>query len=169
MDPHTLASALRERIVTVNRGQPVTDMQTMEERVESGSASSRSMMLLIGIFSATALILAVVGIYGVMAFSVAQRTQELGIRMALGASSSEILRMVIANGLRLALAGVVIGLAASLVLTRLTTSMLFETSATDPATFVGSALLFVAVAALASYVPARRATRINATEALRAG
>jgi len=126
-------------------------------------------MLLIGIFSATALILAVVGIYGVMAFSVAQRTQELGIRMALGASGSEILWLVIGHGLRLALAGVAIGVAASFALTRLTASMLFETSATDPATFAGSALLFVAVAALASYIPARRATRINATEALRAG
>jgi putative ABC transport system permease protein len=169
IDPHTLASALRDKIVTVNRGLPVTDMQTMEERVELGSASSRSMMLLIGIFSATALILAVVGIYGVMAFSVAQRTQELGIRMALGASGSEILWLVIGHGLRLALAGVAIGVAASFALTRLTASMLFETSATDPATFAGSALLFVAVAALASYIPARRATRINATEALRAG
>jgi predicted permease len=169
MDPHTLAPALRERIVAVNRGQPVTDIQTMEERLELGSASSRSMMLLISIFSGTALILALVGIYGVMAFSVAQRTQELGVRMALGASSSEILGMVIGNGLRLALAGIVIGLAASFALTRLTASMLFETSATDPVTFVGSALLFAAVATLASYIPARRATRINPIEALRAG
>jgi putative ABC transport system permease protein len=167
MDPHSLVSALRAQIVAVNRGQPISDVQTMEERLESASAQTRSMMLLIGVFSATALILALVGIYGVIAYSVAQRTQELGIRIALGASSADIFRLVIGNGLRLAVAGTVIGLVASFALTRLMASLLFQTSATDPLTFAGSALVFAVVAALASYLPARRAMRINPTDALR--
>src|SRR5271156_5305694 len=167
LDPHSLVSALRAQIVAVNRGQPISDVQTMEERLELASAQTRSMMLLIGVFSATALILALVGIYGVIAYSVAQRTQELGIRIALGASSADIFRLVIGNGLRLAVAGTVIGLLASFALTRLMASLLFQTSATDPITFVGSALVFAVVAALASYLPARRAMRINPTDALR--
>lgn len=166
-NPHSVASALRAQIVAVNRGQPITDVQTMEERLEAASAQTRSMMLLIGIFSATALILAVVGIYGVIAYSVAQRTQELGIRIALGASSADIFRLVIGNGLKLAAAGIIVGLAGSFALTRLMASLLFQTSATDPTTFVGSAVVFSVVAALASYLPARRAMRINPTDALR--
>jgi putative ABC transport system permease protein len=167
VDPHTVVSALRAQIVAVNRGQPITDIQTMPERLETASAQTRSMMLLIGIFSATALILAVVGIYGVIAYSVAQRTQELGIRIALGASSADIFRLVIGNGLRLAAAGIAIGFAASFALTRLMVSLLFQTSASDPITFVGCAIAFAAVAVLASYLPARRAMRINPTDALR--
>ena len=108
-----------------------------------------------------------VGIYGVIAYSVAQRTQELGIRIALGASSADIFRLVIGNGLRLAVAGIALGLLASIALTRLIVSLLFQTSATDPLTFVGSAIAFAAVAVLASYLPARRAMRINPTDALR--
>src|SRR5580658_6041614 len=167
VDPHSTVSALRAQIVAVNRGQPITDIQTMPERLEAASAQTRSMMLLIGIFSATALILAVVGIYGVIAYSVAQRTQELGIRIALGASSADIFKLVIGNGLRLAVAGIAIGLAASFALTRLMASLLFQTSATDPITFAGSAIAFAVVAVLASYLPARRAMRINPTDALR--
>ncbi len=167
MNPHNLAPELRAQIAAVNAGQPITDVQTMEERLESSSAQTRSMMVLIGVFSATALILAVVGIYGVIAYSVAQRTQELGIRMALGASSADIFRLVVGNGLKLALAGIVIGLVFSFALTRLMVSSLFQISPTDPITFVGSALMFAAVAALASYLPARRAMRINPTDALR--
>jgi putative ABC transport system permease protein len=169
LDPHSLASTLRAQISSVNRAQPVTDVQTMDERLDSGSAPTRSMMLLIGVFSATALILAVVAIYGVIAYSVAQRTQELGIRMALGASNGDIFGLVIGNGLRLALGGILVGLVAAFALTRLMASLLFQTSATDPITFIGSAAIFAAVAVLASYVPARRATRISPTDALRAG
>jgi putative ABC transport system permease protein len=166
-NPHSLASGLRAQIVAVNRAQPITDVQTMEERLETASAQTRSMMLLIGIFSATSLILAVVGIYGVIAYSVAQRTQELGIRIALGATRADIFKLVIGNGLKLAAAGILVGLAGSFALTRLMASLLFQTSATDPITFVGSAIVFAAVAALASYWPARRAMRINPTDALR--
>jgi putative ABC transport system permease protein len=167
MDPHTLTSALRAQVVAVNRGQPITDVQTMQERLDAASAQTRSMMLLIGVFSATALLLAIIGIYGVIAYSVAQRTQELGIRMALGASASDILRLVVGDGLRLALAGIAVGLATSFALTRLMASLLYHTSATDPLTFAASAAVFAAVAALASYLPARRAMRISPTDALR--
>ncbi len=167
LDPHSLAPALRARIAQADPDQPLTEIQTMEERLEKASASPRFTMMLIGIFSATAFILAVIGIYGVIAYSVAQRTQELGIRIALGADKRDILRLVIGNGLALALAGTAIGLAGSLALTRAMSAMLYETSATDPLILTASAALFLTVALLASYIPARRATRIDPTEALR--
>jgi putative ABC transport system permease protein len=124
-------------------------------------------MLLLAVFSVTALILAIVGIYGVIAYSVAQRTQELGIRMALGAGQSDVLRLVVGHGLALTLTGIAIGLAGALALTRLMSSLLYQTSAMDPIAFAVSALLFTVVALLASYLPARRATRIDPTHALR--
>jgi putative ABC transport system permease protein len=167
LNPHSLAPELRAQIGAVHAGQPITDVQTMEERLESSSGQTWSMMFLIGVFSATALILAVVGIYGVIAYSVAQRSQELGIRMALGASGADIFRLVVGNGLKLALAGIFIGLVFSFVLMRLMASLLFQTSPTDPIAFAGSAIIFAAVAALASYLPARRAMRINPADALR--
>ncbi len=145
----------------------MTNIQTLEELLESASAEPRFTMFLLGIFSATALILAVVGIYGVIAYSVAQRTQELGIRMALGAAKGDILRLVIGHGLLLTLSGVAIGTIASVALTRVLSSMLYKTSATDPVIFSGSALLFSVVALIASYLPARRATRIDPTDALK--
>ncbi len=167
LDPHSLASALRAQVAAADPDQPLTEIQTMEERLELASASPRFTMLLIGIFSATAFILAAVGIYGVIAYSVAQRTQELGIRIALGAEKLDILRLVIGSGLALSLAGIAIGLAGSIALTRLMSAMLYETSATDPLILGASAALFLAVALLASYLPARRATRIDPAEALR--
>jgi putative ABC transport system permease protein len=168
LDPHSLASALRAQVASADPDQPLTDIQTMEERLETASAPPRFTMLLIGIFAATAFTLAVVGIYGVIAYSVAQRTQELGIRIAMGAGRSDILRLVIGNGLILTAVGIAIGLFGAIGLTRVMPAMLYETSATDPLTFVISASLFIVVAILASYVPARRATRIDPTEALRA-
>jgi putative ABC transport system permease protein len=167
LDPHSLASALRAQIAGADPDQPLTEIQTMEERLELASASPRFTMLLIGVLSATAFILAAVGIYGVIAYSVAQRTQELGIRIALGAEKFDILRLVIGNGLMLSLVGIAIGLAGSIMLTRLMSAMLYETSATDPLILGASAGLFLAVALMASYVPARRATRIDPAEALR--
>jgi putative ABC transport system permease protein len=124
-------------------------------------------MLLVGVFSVTALILALVGIYGVISYSVAQRTQELAIRIALGASRGDIFSLVIGNGLKLALAGILIGLVASFALTRLMATLLFQTSATDPIAFAASAALFAGVAMLASYLPARRAARVDPIVALR--
>jgi putative ABC transport system permease protein len=166
-DPHGLISAIRRQVSEVDKDQPLTDVQTLEELVGSASQQPCFTMLLLGVFSATALILAIVGIYGVIAYSVAQRTQELGIRIALGADQGDVLQLVVGHGLGLTLTGIVIGLAGAFALTRLMSSLLYQTSATDPIAFGASALLFTAVALLASYLPARRATRIDPTDALR--
>ena len=135
----------------------------MEEQV----GQRRLLVILLGSFARVALLLALIGIYGIIAYSVAQRTQEMGIRRALGAQQSDILRLVVGQGFRLALAGVAIGIAGAFALTRLMTALLFHVSATDPATFAGVALLFLVVALAASYIPARRATRIDPMAALR--
>jgi putative ABC transport system permease protein len=166
-EPHGFASAVRTQILAVNPDQPITDVQTMDERLATSNAQARALTALVGVFSAAAMILAVVGIYGAIAYSVEQRTQELGVRMALGASRAEVLRLVIGDGLRLALLGIAIGVAASFALTRLMTSVLYATSTTDPLTMAGSAVLFVAATVLASYLPARRAMKIHPSEALR--
>ena len=167
-DSHGLISAVRGRVASVDRDQPVTFVQTMEERLESSSAQPRFMMFLLGVFSATAFILAMVGIYGVIAYTVAQRTQEFGIRMALGAARTDIFRLVVGHGLSLTSIGLLTGFAASVAFTRVMSTLLYETSATDPITFGASAALFMGVALIASYLPARRATRIDPTGALRA-
>ena len=139
----------------------------MDELLESGAAQPRFTAFLLGTLSATALLLAIVGIYGVIAYSVAERTQEMGIRIALGAERMDILRLVLRQGLLLALSGIAIGLAASLALTRLLGSLLYRVSVTDPVTFAAGATLFAGVALLASYLPARRATRVDPMIALR--
>jgi putative ABC transport system permease protein len=166
-DPHGLISAVRSQISAIDKDQPVTNVQTLEEVLEWASAQPRFTMFLLAIFSAIAVILAIVGIYGVIAYTVAQRTQELGIRMALGAAKGDILRMVIGHGLLLTVSGVLIGLIASVALTRVLSSMLYQTSTTDPLVFSSSTALFLVVASIASYMPARRATRIDPTDALR--
>ena len=168
LDPHILVSDVRNQIAAADRDQPVTGVMTMEEFLETQSQQSRFATVLLGSFSGIAFILAVIGIYGVIAYSVAQRTQEMGIRIALGARKADILRLVIGHGVALTGIGIVIGLIASLAATRLMTSLLFQTSATDPLTFLTSAAIFLLVAFVASYVPARRATRIDPTTALRA-
>ncbi|HMC61976.1 MAG TPA: ABC transporter permease, partial [Candidatus Solibacter sp.] len=156
-DPHAFVSAVRARVLSIDADQPVTAVQTMEELLETGAAQSRFTASLLGALSGTALLLAVVGIYSVIAYSVAERTHEMGIRIALGAEPADILRMVLRQGLLLALSGIVIGVAASFALTRLMASLLYHVSVTDPATFAIGSLLFAAVALLASYLPARRA------------
>jgi predicted permease len=166
-DPHQWAGAARAAVAAVDRDQPVTAVNTMEEVLATSTAQQRFSVFLLGVFSVTALALAAVGLYGAIAYSVAERTREMGIRIALGAAKGEILRMIVGQGLALALAGLAIGTVAALALTRLMSGLLFQTGAADPASFAASALLFAAVAALASYVPARRATRVDPTEALR--
>ena len=140
---------------------------TFADEMGGWLADRRFLLLLVGLFAAAALALAAVGIYGVVAFSVARRTQEIGIRMALGAQRGDVLRMVVGEGARLAVLGVAIGIAASFVITRLLSSLLFGISATDPITFAGVAALLSLVALLASYIPARRAMRLDPNTALR--
>jgi putative ABC transport system permease protein len=165
---HIQASEVKSQLAAADPNQPVTGVMTMETFLESQSQQSRFTMVLLTVFSLVAFTLAAIGIYGVIAYSVAQRTQELGVRIALGATRADILSLVVASGLTLTLVGIAIGLVTSLAATRLMSTLLFETSAKDPTTFLTSAALFITVALVASYVPARRATRIDPTIALRA-
>ncbi|MGA3041590.1 MAG: ABC transporter permease [Bryobacteraceae bacterium] len=166
-DPLRFTSAVREQVRAVDKDQAISAVRTMDDLVEEQVGQRRLLVMLLGAFSGVAVLLALMGMYGVIAYSVAQRTREMGIRRALGAQQSDILRLVVAQGFRLALAGVAIGLAGAYGLTRLMESLLFHVSATDPATFAVVALLFLFVALAASYVPARRATRIDPMAALR--
>jgi putative ABC transport system permease protein len=147
--------------------QTVAAVDTMDDLVESDIGQRRLLLMLLGSFAAVAVLLALVGIYGVIAYSAAQRTQEVAIRRALGAQQADILRMIVGQGLALALVGIGIGLAGAFALTRLMTSLLFRISAADPATFAGVAVLFLLAALVASYLPARRAARTHPMTALR--
>jgi predicted permease len=166
-DPLRFTSAVREQVRALDKDQGISAVRTMDDLVEEEVGQRRLLVILLGSFAGVALMLALIGIYGVIAYSVAQRTREMGIRRALGAQHGDILRLVVVQGFRLAVAGVAIGLAGAYGLTRLMESLLFHVSATDPATFVGVALLFLFVALAASYTPARRATRIDPMAALR--
>ncbi len=167
VEPLSLAGAVRNAIWAVDKDQPVSNLRSMDEIVSEAVARQRFSMLLLGIFAALAVVLAAVGIYGVMSYSIAQRTREIGLRIALGAQKSDVLKMILRQGLRFVAAGLAIGLAASFVLTRVMASLLFGISATDPATFVSISLVLIAVALLASYIPAVRAMKIDPMLALR--
>jgi predicted permease len=167
-DPASVTAAVRARVLSLDRDQPVTAVQSMDELLQAGAAQPRFTTYLLGGLSATAFLLSMVGIYGVVAYSVAERTQEMGIRIALGADNRDILRLVLGHGLVLAAAGIAIGLAAAFALTRLMSSLLYHVSVTDPMTFIAGPVLFAAVALLASYLPARRAMRVDPAIALRA-
>jgi putative ABC transport system permease protein len=166
-DPLGLAAAVRNQVLAADKNQPVFDIQTMEQRLSASVAPRRFRMLLLGVFAGVALVLAAVGIYGVMAYSVTQRTHEIGIRMALGSSRAQILKLVVGHGLNLTLGGVGIGLAGALGLTRFLSSFLYGVRPHDAATFVVVSLMLTAVAVLASYIPARRATKVDPMVALR--
>ena len=166
-DPRPLTRAIREQVLAVDKNQPVYDVKTMDERVSVTLETRRFAVVLLGIFGVLALILATIGLYGVLAFTVSQRTREIGIHMALGAQTRDVLRMIIKQGMSLVLFGVVLGIAGAYALTRTMQSLLFEVSATDPATFTVIALLLMLVALLACYVPARRATKVDPLVALR--
>ena len=153
--------------MAVDKDQPVSQVRSMEQVQGDSIADRRLTVWLLGVFAALAIVLAAVGIYGVISFSVARRTREIGVRMALGASRADVLRMIVREGMRTAAIGLAAGLVAALALTRVMRSILYEVTATDPAVFAAIALLLAAVAALASYIPARRATRIDPIAALR--
>jgi len=166
-DPAALAGAIRLAVHDVDPGQPVSDLKTMDERIAMSMGPRRSAVTLLSVFAAMALTLAAVGLFGLIRYNVTQRTQEIGVRMALGASRSEVLRMVLGESLRLALLGVAGGLVAAFALTRVLSSLLYGVSPTDPLTFAGMALVLISVALLASSIPAQRATRVDPLVALR--
>jgi predicted permease len=166
-DPLRFINAVRRQVLAIDRDQAVSEVRTMEDLVELELGQRRSILTLLELFAGTALLLAVVGIYGVISHTVVERTKEVGIRRALGAQYGDILRLVLGQGLGLALGGVAIGLGGALALTRVLESLLYHVSAADPITFAGMGLLFVVVALAASYFPARRATRIDPMAALR--
>jgi putative ABC transport system permease protein len=167
IDPHQLVATLRQQVYAVDPDQPITQVQTMEELLATFRAQPRFTVFLLSSLSSMALILAVVGIYGVIAYTVAQRRHELGIRMALGAERNHVLRLIVARGLFLTTAGIVIGLIAALASTRVMSSLLYQVRARDLPTFALASVLFLLVGIAASYIPARRAMSVDPREALR--
>jgi putative ABC transport system permease protein len=167
VDPLTLAAAARREIQAVDRSAPTSNIRTMEQYLAASVAPRRFNLWLLTVFAGAALLLAATGLYGVISYGVAQRRREIGIRIALGAQAGDVLKLVIGQGMALAVIGVALGLAAALALTRLMESLLFGVSATDPQTFIVIALLLAFVALLACYVPARRAMKVDPLVALR--
>jgi putative ABC transport system permease protein len=165
--PLKLATAVRDQIWSVDRNHPILDIMTVEENISNSVAAPRFRVVLLGAFAGLALVLALVGIYGVVSYGVAQRTHEFGVRMALGASQYDVLRQVVGQGLVMAMSGAVLGLAASFALSRVLTNMLYEVHPTDPTTFVSAAILLTCVSLVACYIPARRATKVDPMVALR--
>lgn len=165
--PMSLVNAARAELWALDRNLPISNVKTLEEHLGNAIAQPRFSMLLLSIFAALALLLAAVGLYGVISYMVEQRTHEIGVRMAFGAKASDILRMVVGQGLVLTLIGVGIGVAAALALTRLMTTLLYGVSANDPLIYTGVAGLLIVVSALACYIPARRATKVDPLVALR--
>jgi len=167
LDPAALTSAIRAVVATIDKDQPIFAIATMRQLVEDSVSTRRITLILLGLFSALALLLAAIGIYGVISYSVAQRTREIGIRMALGAKSGDVLRMILAQGARIVGAGVAVGMIASLGLTRLMSNLLFSVNSADPLTFTVVAIVLALVAMLACYIPARRTLRVDPAITLR--
>jgi len=168
-DPLLFANSVRRQVLAIDPNQPVSRISTMDSVIEDSEGQLRLMMRLLGTFAGVATLLAVIGLYGVISYSVLQRTREIGIRRALGAPRKHILVLVARQVIGLAVAGVVLGLGGAVALTRLLQDLLFQVSPTDPPTFIGIAILFVLVALTASYIPARRAARVDPMVALRVG
>jgi putative ABC transport system permease protein len=167
VEPASLASAVRQAAAEVDKTQPVSNPTTMEAFVSEAFARPRFNLVLLGLFGGLALLLSAAGIYGVMAYGVAQRANEFGLRLALGAQTQDVMKLVLKQGLRLISVGLVLGLAAALALTRLMKSLLFGVNATDAVTFAAVTLLLLVVALLACLMPARRATKVDPITFLR--
>ena len=165
--PRSVVSAVRAQIAAVDSDQPVIKVQTVDDLLDSARTQARFLLMLIGAFSTTALVLAAIGIYGMLSYAVAQRRQEFGIRLALGAGRGDLLRLVLRRGLALTATGIVLRLTAAFLLTRFVGSFLYQTGTRDVMTFVGAPTVFLGIALLASYLPARRATRANPIEAIK--
>jgi predicted permease len=167
VDPASLVSAFKARIWSLDNAVPISDVITMDDVVDNATAQPRFYMFLLSVFAAVALVLATVGIYGVMSYAVSLRTQEIGVRIALGANRSDVLRLIVAEGMRIVLIGGSVGLIAALALSRLMSSLLFGIRPTDLATFLSVPIGLALLALIACYMPAARATRIDPMSALR--
>jgi putative ABC transport system permease protein len=167
LDPVALAPAIRGAIHSLDANIPLSEIQTMDHVVAEANGQSRFYLILLGAFATVALVLAGVGIYGVMSYSVSRRTHEIGVRMALGAQGRDVLRLVVFQGIIQALAGVTVGLVGALALSRLMGGLLYGTQPTDPATFAAVVVVLSGVAIAASYIPARRAAKVDPMVALR--
>ena len=166
-EPHSLTSAATKVVTAMDPDLPLFGVKTMEEYLSASVASPRFNTTLLTIFAAVALVLTIVGLYGVMSYSVAQRTNEIGIRIALGAQGRDVVMMIVKQGSKLVLVGLAIGLVGAFAVTRLVASLLFGVTAKDPFTFAAVAMLLAVVALLACYIPAWRATKVDPMEALR--
>jgi ABC-type antimicrobial peptide transport system permease subunit len=166
-NPLLLINAIRAQVLSIDLDQSISDVKVMQALYDAGMGPRRLTMVLLGSFAGIALLLAAIGLYGIIAYSVQQRTQEIGIRQALGAQRGDVLRLILSQTMRLVLSGLLVGIAGAFCLTRIMENLLFRVSATDPSAFVAISLLFIAVALAASYIPARRATQIDPMGALR--
>jgi putative ABC transport system permease protein len=166
-DPAQIVSAVQSELRSIDRDQPIFNVRTLDRVVHESLAGPRVAAVMMGVFALVALLLATIGIYAVMSYAVTQRTHEIGVRLALGAQASDILRMVVGQGMLLTLVGLIIGLGASLLLTQAMTKVLYDVKATDPVTFISITTLLTLVAFAANYFPARRATRVDPMQALR--
>jgi putative ABC transport system permease protein len=166
-DPMRQLAGIRQAIAAIDPNQPLSDIALMADRIDESVGQRRMAMILLGAFAAIGLLLAATGIYGVMSYNVSQRSQEMGVRMALGAGHADVLRIVLRQGLALAGIGTAIGIAGALALTRALQSQLYEVGAGDPLTFVAVTVLLFAIGTVATLVPALRATRLDPVRALR--
>ncbi|MDP2956459.1 MAG: FtsX-like permease family protein [Longimicrobiales bacterium] len=166
-DPASLVTRIRTEVAALDPDVPISGVATLESYVSGAMAPTRFLLALIGVFAVVALVLASLGLYGVISCSVRQRTREIGVRMAFGATESAVVRLVLGQGMALALSGIVLGLGASFVRTRVAESLVVGVSATDPVTFAGVSTLLLGIAVVAAWVPARKATLVDPVEALR--
>jgi putative ABC transport system permease protein len=160
-DALSLVEAARKAVMTLDAEQPVANVRTMEQRLNASLAQRHFHLFLLGAFAALSLVLAAIGIYGVMSYSVDQRNHEIGVRIALGATRRDVLSLFLGRGMVLSLMGVGLGIAGALILTRLLTSLLYGVQPTDPVTFITVSLMLIGVALAATYFPARRATKVD--------